>query len=419
MSINNDQTNLNPRYRYSYSGDTGYDDDSYVVIKMNDNFNVSKPIPASDHQYLWITSSLTADDRAKFGYGYATSSTDMTFISSSEYTDPLSDERGWTTNFAANLIENDTQLPFLEISTSLQAAGYEVNTNSYVVSMNPYYTTQPTRTKVFMSRMNGPYNNPIWRQLRATHPVIASLGRTANLVLMDTPPTQYDGVIQVKARRGNSQTRWDMAAVTSKFRPLLHGVEELTKLKDFNLSKPVNLVYDYSNLLAYFPYPEIDARLSVMKKESNTYSSIYDKYIGGGESNIGDFRVLRYSEVLWPKEANTYLGAVRNREIFQFNWRDERVDRTEHSASNSQGHVIPTSSMWLLDARVGSYRTTTLFTTASVHNKGDVGELFNVGSIYHNGTPARLTASALFAYPMPDSSSAGVFFTNDTDFKVE
>jgi len=59
MSIINNKTNPNTRYRIAYSGSFGQQEHGDVIIKgVIDNFNVSKPIPASDHGYAWITGSL-------------------------------------------------------------------------------------------------------------------------------------------------------------------------------------------------------------------------------------------------------------------------------------------------------------------------------------------------------------------------
>lgn len=424
MAIINAKINSNPRYRYKFSGSSGYADknnqtiaESYLTKSVTDNFNVSKPIPASDHQYWWITASLVEDDRIEFPYGYATSSTGLIFISSSEYTDPLSDERGFTTNYPANLLRTDGKLPDSEGVESFKAAGYEVNQDNYIAEMNSYYSTTPTRTKVFISRMNGPYQDPSWRI--NTHAVLQSLKRTSNLILMDPGLTKYNGNKQIRERYGQTQTRFDIPYLSQKYKALKHGYEEITRLEEVRIVKPINLGYDYSNLLSFFPVEEIDNRLNVPDKDSLVYYSLYSKYVDDfNDSNIGDFRFIKYSEVIWPRGRNTFLGQVRNRSQFYFNWRDGRELRTINSGSNSQGHVVPTASIWPLDAREGPYRTATLFTTASTHHKGDVGELLSVSSVYHNGTNSILTASALFTYPMPDSSSAGVFFTNDTDFHV-
>ena len=420
MAIINSKINNNPVYRRTFSGLTGYNtpEHSFLSKSITDNFNVSKAIPASDHQYLWITSSIVYDDRIEFPFGYATSSADLVYISSSEYTDPLSPERGHTVNYPLNLLRTDEQLIHIEGAESFQAAGYEVNLDNYTVRMNDYYTTQPTRTKVFMSRMNGPYSNPSWRT--ATHAVLQSLKRTSNLVLLDPGATNYNGNKQVKERLGANQTRYDISYISSKFKSLVHGYEELIKLGEHNIANPINLVYDYSNLLAYFPREVIDNRLNVPDKDSIVYYSLYSNYMDNTvESNMGDFRFIKYSETVWPKDDNVYLSPLRNRPQFFFNWRNKREERTENLKNNSQGNPLATSSLWAIDGREGLYRTESLFTTASTLHHGDVGELSSVSSIYHNGTVSRLTASALFSYPMPDSSSYGVFFTNDTVFNVD
>lgn len=408
MGIFNNKVNKNSRYRIEQSGS------QYVTGSVDDNFYVSKPIPASDFGYKWITgSTVSLIPQVSLACGYVQNEDDISFISSSEFR--VDGDVYYVPFIPAYLHKVDGTAAFIPGTVAL-----DLDPNTYMLDLDSDTTAENCR--IYISRYIGNFGYPSWKQIRPEYRAVHNeLKRTSNLVVWNRPPLQEIGIggdyRQVRERLGTSQTKYEIPYMSSKFRALFHGYEELQKFTEINIANPVNLVYDYSNLISYFPIEEIDRKLGVKKKEGAIYRSLFDKYGNNLPTNIGDFRILSYKEVVWPKEENTFLSVVRDRPQFYFNWREKREDRTVYDATNAMGQTIPTSSIWPLDARE-NYRTETLFTTASTEHKGDSGELMAVSSIYHNGDTSILKPSALFTYPMPDSSSAGVFFTNDTEFKI-
>jgi len=416
MGILDSKPNTNPRVRLTFEGNSGYANqnsetipESFITRSSEDNFYINRPIPASDHQYRWISSSLLSDDRVLFPYGYATSSADITFVSSSEIALGVH-----TTNFWTNLLSE---------TGSFTASAYQIDSDARTLETPDGIVIDAVRARGYLSRM-GPYafSGPTLSRV-GEHPVAQYMKENNKLFIHDAPRIRQfrddsNNIYVSGEKRNINGIEYEEPLISIKYHPLIHKLSTATSQKGFYV--PTRMKYTHANDLGYFANKDIDDKLSV---ESNVYV-IYDsftKFYLKEEpelETVGKFISIRYEETVWPKEATTFLEKARVRTNFQYNWRNNRIDRTEYSESNSQGHNIPTASMWPLDARPGPYETDSLFTTASTNNGGNVGELASVTSVFHNGTISRLTASALFTMPMPDSSSAGVFFTNDTVFNL-
>lgn len=632
MGILDSQTNVNARVRLTFSGSTEYVNESFITKSVEDNFYISHPIPASDHQYRWISSSLISDDRVLFPYGYATSSTDLNLITGgslygngvaatpfwsqlisgeilleetegtvapiilpAQYTDAEMTSYAAATSHNINhhdkVNEGDLFLVFINfenlvnvtlpddtwivieeteatgIDTGLYAKrlnGTEGNTSetfildssmlihaitfriaagtwydngnladaitvgtdsqttgtnpnppsvttdwtgaanlfiamsyadgnesysgfpsgytgdyiqgtlgtayahktatadtddagtftksgssayrtlTYVVrphpgSANSYYevdsdtrlvepvinenTFNPRVIRSYFSRMRADNVGSGIAFGRTEHAVARELKRNNKLFIHDAPRVRQfrnnSNKVYVSGEKRNvNGTEYEEPLISIKYHPLIHKLSTSTNQKGFYA--PTRIKYTHANELGYFANKPINDKINVETNIYGIYDSFTKFYLGEEPEleTVGKFISIKYEETVWPKESTAFLEKARRRINFDFNWRKDRGDRTEYSASNSQGHAIPTSSMWPLDARPGPYSTETLFTTASTNNGGNVGELASVTSIYHNGTVSRLTASALFTMPMPDSSSAGVFFTNDTVFNL-
>ncbi|HIB02038.1 MAG TPA: hypothetical protein EYO31_09340, partial [Phycisphaerales bacterium] len=108
---------------------------------------------------------------------------------------------------------------------------------------------------------------------------------------------------------------------------------------------------------------------------------------------------ITYRETVFPREQNTYLKKVRQREKFIVDfWDPIRADRTLYNVSNSMGShsvgidksTIPTQSMWVLDGRIDPFATGASLMPSS---RNAEGELLNRYSLNHGGTPANLTGA--------------------------
>jgi hypothetical protein len=429
MSILGSKPHRNTRVRLDFEAGTGYADknnetipESYVTRSIEDNIYVTGLIPATDHQYSWISASAVEDDRVYFPYGYATGSSDISIISSSEYTDPLSDERGYTTNFHVNLLRVDADLPLAEGVESFKAVAQHLDESSYTYKMNDYYTPSPTRTKVYFSRMS-PYGFPSWRNVRVgEHPAARWLKENNRIFIHNAPRNlrvnSNGKAFSVTEKWNPTGTEYEEPPVSDKYLPVVHRLNTATN--QIRYYSPTSLEYTHANHIGYFANKAIDDKLDIEKNIYLPYDSIKETYLGDDPEleTVGSFASIKYSETIWPQEFNAFTGKTRNRPQFVFNWRDKRADRTQFSQSNAYNYVIPTSSMWPLDVAPDFLEASwaPFAAGAAAQPPGKVGELWGDG-VY--GPELTLesqyyTGSAVFAVPFDEKSATGRAYGGQT-----
>lgn len=391
MGIIDHQTNINRRLRIEISGS------AVITASVKDNFNIIHPIPRHDHSYYWITSSLEKDNRENFAYGYATSSTDIKFVVSQV--------------FLTSTLPPDND------------PTYKFDTGTLVYGFTDDIEPFTWRTRTLLASTNGPYQNSSWKQVRVGESVGAKyIKNNSKLVIHRKPELKkntVDGKVFFFQEKRNPQKEiYDEPFITTKMKPFSHKVSVITD-QSVGLIEPQTYLYTYTNKNDFLANNKLDQVYNLKRKEAEIYSVLYRMYNERDNVLVRNFLSLIYDEVVWPKEENTFLGRTRTRTNYVFNWRNNRIDRRQFSASNAMGRKIPTSSVWHLDYVPNINQNQDLFTTASTYYKGpSVGTLNTVSPVYTNSGSAEVTASAIFSYPMPDSSSHGVYFTNGTPFRV-
>jgi hypothetical protein len=136
----------------------------------------------------------------------------------------------------------------------------------------------------------------------------------------------------------------------------------------------------YKNEKEYFVNDQLNANLNLVPPQldfaGNSTTPAGADYLMGfmslGQAIIdGEYTGHTYSESVFPKSINLYRPYVRGRTTYKSFWRDSRIARAagvptlprslpadtlkvlDHPPiSSSQGSVIPTSSIWPLDARL-------------------------------------------------------------------
>jgi hypothetical protein len=391
-----------------------------------DNEFVQHSIPRSEFQYSWITSSvLESDFRSEFPYGFFTSSNalDDLLVSSAlihlydtEFLDvPLIPLKNRSGSLYLNME--------VDIGASLLSPGSELS--------SPPYGDKRSFTNAYNLMNNGPYGWPSWKQLRSIdNQVILSQNKTSQYILMDDSTFIEYNKSLIKSRYSDTSTFYYESPFNTNMRSLEHSVEEIIDGRSGILTTHT-YVYDYSSDKIFFSNVELSDRLGFNQELSTPYDTLYSQYSNDFEQEINNFYRITYSEVIWPRRVNVGRSIIRIRPNFSFDWREVRNDREVLDVTSAQGKVLTKSSIWPLDSRkitsldatgksaLDVYDTLSLYTTASTdHSTSDVGQLCGVSQVFFNGDETTLTASALFSNPMPCSSSAGVFFTNDTEFRI-
>ena len=117
----------------------------------------------------------------------------------------------------------------------------------------------------------------------------------------------------------------------------------------------VEIFSTLGNETQYFSNTKINKFFDLEEDISDGYENFIDLYLEGGldgdESPIDEFQMVRYKQVVYPKELYTYKNHTRNRINFVSRyWRDSRKDRTKLDVSNGFGFQIFSQSAWVLDS---------------------------------------------------------------------
>ena len=230
-------------------------------------------------------------------------------------------------------------------------------------------------------KRNGPYHHSMFKQINNSYNPIVKYIKENSIISILQPPKQNfvakDGIVSMfVGGRGNLVANYQEPYVSVKYKPLIHNlvVQESDETIEF-----VKFTHTYGNNLNTFSDPLVVNQLGCKNCEKQVYDKLYEMYSGEIDSSpIKDIDSIIYSEVIYPKEINTFLKKTRGRTRFYCNWDNNRGDRNRQNFINSQGVVINECSYWPLDARKNE--------TGSVVRVGiqaeDEGELQNSYSVF-------------------------------------
>ena len=303
---------------------------------------------------------------------------------------------------------------------------------------------------------NGPYQYPSWKQIRTgqSSPIIRNQRKTnimsclprvretvadfgSNYVNLNDPTRmKHPSALEFRQAQRSHGPRNNTAparstyvayltesVVTSKHSPLIH------EFGDIAVPSHVMMADTYGNNLVTFTahndntkgttiIGDLGINVEKIRKEqihtklTEKISSLdgYERTAFGLPSDQQISRIT-YRETIFPREQNTFLKKVRQREKFivEF-WNPIRADRTETNVSNSMGsHSAPTNlktiysqSMWPLDGMLNPSAGPVGGNVAPQSSDPDApGELLNRYTINHYGDawlngPGFMTASALY-----------------------
>ena len=288
------------------------DGSAFITASVYDNAFVQRPIPQSELQYAWITSSAIPE-LCPIGYAsefYVPSGStsvpgfDLVFISASSDIEGIS---GIRVDFAGiNTLIKD----------SLTASINLLSSSEYKNTLFGTIPEHEVLNKLLLHR-NGPYQYPSWKQIRTGEHPIARKHRETNILSVSDPTkerlitTNTGQRIPYKDRRSDTFTNYEEPAVVFRNRPMIHTLN----VKGSNT--PVSLRHSYSNNIGMFANTDLNNKLGLSKCDDQMYDRIKELYIDADqnelENPIDGFLSLQYSEVIYPKEINTGKKIIRGR----------------------------------------------------------------------------------------------------------
>jgi hypothetical protein len=364
-----------------------------VTASVYDNFFVQHPIPRSDLQYAWITSSYMSYDT--FGYlpysGEVSSSAGetslVTFSSASDFGSYQTGSRSFgidkslpaATNFLPTVYNGLNYNVYEPSNRNTGFLGYqeqEAGTRVRVDIDNYKNTTlvpifggdgSESLLNALLLKRNGPYQHPTWKQIRNYDNPIVKNRRQNGLTAYNIETNAQNGNLEQTAilpvNRYSATKIVKDPAVISKYKPLQFGLK-ISRDSDTGkdvITETVRAECVYGNEIGRFANNQItyDLLRNQITDKDTAYRAIYDMYsdskILDSASPIEDLVYVTYSEQVYPSSINCYSKANRERIGYKNTfWKDSRSARTDlgqekFEGNNSQGFSRDQSA-WALDA---------------------------------------------------------------------
>ncbi len=168
--------------------------------------------------------------------------------------------------------------------------------------------------------------------------------------------------------------------VTSKYLPLEYNFGYM--MKDSRLSE-FTLKADLTNECRFFTNDRMNELYTVKLITSEDYEQASVMYLDNSLNNrhnpIDSIELIKYREVVYPRESNTFLDKTRRRNQFTSNemfWKDDRNERSQGidiTLATAGTTTDPDSSIWPLDPSYGR-----------LFYKNPVKRLIADGALYEN-----------------------------------
>ena len=267
--------------------------------------------------------------------------------------------------------------------------------NNYHAAMGSGVTKQKVGI-TSLSFNNGPYQHPIWKQIRTGETPVARFLRHANIITVQDEPILKEIVSNgkrrvIKPKRSSTSTSFVEPPVSSKYKPIKHN---LMLKGTVNPLLGHEITHTYANNLSMFANKSLNQRLKIDRLDKQMYDRLVEFYLDSDlpeeDNPIARFLNLIYKETIFPKEENTFLGKTRSRQKYILDlsgfssegydktfgsqrvfWRDHFSDRqrTVNKAINSQGFIISSSlggtSAYPIDLH-SAYLTSSALASSSV-----------------------------------------------------
>lgn len=393
------QVNRNPIRQMKDSGSTT------ITASVYDNYFVQHPIPRSDLQYTWITSSFTSYDT--FGYlPYDGADSLISFSTASDFVSftrtgflpeaaAFGDDKKNLGSFGAfpfaytttefvpttyNWLNMNTREPLEYINASIGFRETDTDVGSYLngslISSGLTGDGKPSLLNSLLLKRNGPYQHPTWKQTRGYENPLSKKWNSTNITaynlenddlrLKEDPPviSKYKALTQIlkiaveKTSNGIPYTATENSFINTTFG------NDTTLFANKQVSIDLNLTNDGVRL---------------------AYDDIRTLYVDDALNIISNpvqgLGYLAYKEQVYPAAINMY--SRRNRERVNYKntfWKNSREARSilgndKFGGTNSQGYVV-SQSAWALDTseQFGTGLSTYIAESASL---GKAGELQN------------------------------------------
>lgn len=361
------QRNTSKRIRLTGSLDTE------VELKNTyDNSFVSFQIPRSEYQYAWVTSSA---DSKVFGslqfnhYGFSSDYYNVAMTASFVLSGSLSsssgieelDFAGLNTNIYEPISLKTRTLGYNNFFTKYKSSNY---VHRFLDDSSVTNFSKATQLNALLLHRNGPYQHPMWKQVRNVDNPFIKFMRKRNListVSKQSVSTKGEKFVEVVEHKNFKEpvVTWNLPAKTN------------LKVSSGNKTEEVKVTYPFANNTETFANPSLKNEISVETNDTSAYKELLTIY--DDENNPISFSRLLYNEQIFPKKRNVGLSFSRKRKYYEESestlrkspgvintfWKDLNVDRIKPNRSSNAldakfsigqiGFFKQLDSFWSLD----------------------------------------------------------------------
>ena len=228
--------------------------------------------------------------------------------------------------------------------------------NVGIGNVGPLTKAPIAKTLVLLNlHRNGPYGYPMWKQMRTSQNHLTRALNAKNTftyvqepgALLGTKQAKYGNIISLKEPTISSNLPISLIGEVAIYNEEL-GVFE---------KKPVEIKTAFNNETAFFANQQANEYFNTISQTDENYETLKEMYLDGGLDDEGSlldsFSLLTYRQTIWPKQQFAYLNRTRSRTFYVNTfWRSARDDRSQLNVDNGFGEIIPSQSMWPLDAAV-------------------------------------------------------------------
>ena len=245
--------------------------------------------------------------------------------------------------------DNTLGYSFLQPYTYSDALGTNPN-------ITPSTRHNKSQTMVLLNlHRNGPFGYPIWKQIRVSENHLTRAQRKNNIFTYTEEGVSISGKTPVRF----GQTNFLKEPVVSDFNKPISLIGDISvyneKLNEFQ-QRSVELRTSFGNETTFFANKKINEYFETIAETDENYETLKELYLDGGLEDAGSpidsFNMLIYRQTVFPKHQYAYLDETRSRKYYVNTfWRSDRLNRTQTDVNNGFGAVVPSQSMWPLDAR--------------------------------------------------------------------
>ena len=349
-----------------------------AAVVTHDNWYIQHPIPRSDLQYSWISSSYTSSyvrgHAAKDGY-YSGSTEGI--VPAILFTTASQQEvLGITVDHVGI-----NGLIYEPISTSDSRIGLPIANTADDYRNTSFATIPSARTlNALLIHRGGIYGFSSWKQIANSYNPLVRAWKKENTMAFNASPgntiVTESPKYEVKQSRFGSLQVFTEPPITSRNFPLKLILDINTRQG----KKKAEIESVFGNEIDNFTNIGLDQALNMYSRDGVAYNKIKSLYLDGaldsGSSPVDGFRSLTYEQNIYPMAQNSFLSKTRSRPGYENNfWRSSRANRDVlgDSKFSENSALSGNYSSWNMDADIDfeTIRPTGLATATITVADGD------------------------------------------------